>query len=403
MAFKEGEQKEKEGILQLRRTNSAKPSPLTSLTTASTASICVCGQVPAGVGALQCDLCQDWFHGRCVTVPRLLSSQRSSLTSSPLLAWWEWDTKFLCPLCMRSRRPRLETILALLVALQRLPVRLPEGEALQCLTERAISWQGRARQVLASEEVTALLGRLAELRQRLQAESKPEESLAYSSDGAEGTGNMPKVQGLLENGDSVTSPEKVATEEGSDLELLSSILPQLSGPVLELPEATRAPLEELMMEGDLLEVTLDENHSIWQLLQAGQPPDLKRVQTLLELEKAERHGSRTRGRALERRRRRKVDRGGEPDDPAREELEPKRVRSSGPEAEEVQEEEELEEETGGEVPPVPFPNSGSPSTQEDQDGLEPVLEAGSDTSTPFSTLTSRLLMSCPQQPSLQQL
>lgn len=407
VAFKEGEQKEKEGILQLRRTNSAKPSPLALLTTASsTASICVCGQVPAGVGALQCDLCQDWFHGRCVTVPRLLSSQRSSLPSSPLLAWWEWDTKFLCPLCMRSRRPRLETILALLVALQRLPVRLPEGEALQCLTERAISWQGRARQVLASEEVTALLGRLAELRQRLQAESKPEESLAYPSDGGEGTGNMPKVQGLLENGDSVTSPEKVATEEGSgkrDLELLSSILPQLSGPVLELPEATRAPLEELMMEGDLLEVTLDENHSIWQLLQAGQPPDLKRVQTLLELEKAERHGSRTRGRALERRRRRKVDRGGEPDDPAREELEPKRVRSSGPEAEEVQEEEELEEETGGEVPPVPFPNSGSPSIQEDQDGLEPVLEAGSDTSAPFSTLTSRLLMSCPQQPSLQQL
>ncbi|XP_058147873.1 lysine-specific demethylase 5C isoform X35 [Dasypus novemcinctus] len=132
------------------------------------------------------------------------------------------------------------------------------------------------------------------------------------------------VLGLLENGDSVTSPEKVAPGEGSDLELLSSLLPQLTGPVLELPEATRAPLEELMMEGDLLEVTLDENHSIWQLLQAGQPPDLERIHTLLELEKAERHGSRARGRALERRRRRKVDRGGEGDDPAREELEPKR-------------------------------------------------------------------------------
>lgn len=38
-----------------------------------------------------------------------------------------------------------------------------------------------------------------------------------------------------------------------------------------------------MMEGDLLEVTLDENHSIWQLLQAGQPPDLERVHTLLEV------------------------------------------------------------------------------------------------------------------------
>uniref|UniRef100_H0VDP3 Lysine-specific demethylase 5C n=1 Tax=Cavia porcellus TaxID=10141 RepID=H0VDP3_CAVPO len=411
VAFKEGEQKEKEGILQLRRTNSAKPSPLASSTTASSAtSICVCGQVPAGVGALQCDLCQDWFHGRCVSVPRLLNSPRPSPTSSPLLAWWEWDTKFLCPLCMRSRRPRLETILALLVALQRLPVRLPEGEALQCLTERAISWQGRARQALASEDVTALLGRLADLRQRLQAEPRPEEPPTYPSALAsdslrEGSGkDMPKAQGLLENGDGVTSPEKV--EEGSgkrDMELLSSLLPQLTGPVLELPEATRAPLEELMMEGDLLEVTLDENHSIWQLLQAGQPPDLQRIHALLELEKAERHGSRARGRALEKRRRRKVDRGGEGDDPAREELEPKRVRSSGPEAEEAQEEEELEEETGGEAPPAPLPTTASPSTQENQDDLEPALGATSGPSAPFSTLTSRLHMPCPQQPPQQQL
>lgn len=40
-----------------------------------------------------------------------------------------------------------------------------------------------------------------------------------------------------------------------------------------------------MLEGDLLEVTLDENHSIWQLLQAGQPPDLERIRTLLEVRK----------------------------------------------------------------------------------------------------------------------
>ena len=36
---------------------------------------------------------------------------------------------------------RLETILSLLVSLQKLTVRLPEGEALQCLTERAMAWQ----------------------------------------------------------------------------------------------------------------------------------------------------------------------------------------------------------------------------------------------------------------------
>lgn len=172
-----GEQKEKEGILQLRNNNSAKPGRLASSTTASSAtSVCLCGQVPAGVGTVQCDLCQHWFHGQCVPVPRLLSSLRASSTSSPLLAWWEWNTKFLCPLCMRSRRPRLETVLALLIALQRLPVWLPEGEALQCLTERAIVWQGRARQALASENVTTLLGRLSEVRQQLQAEHRFKES-----------------------------------------------------------------------------------------------------------------------------------------------------------------------------------------------------------------------------------
>uniref|UniRef100_A0A452UNK3 Lysine-specific demethylase 5C n=1 Tax=Ursus maritimus TaxID=29073 RepID=A0A452UNK3_URSMA len=114
-----------------------------------------------------------------------------------------------------------------------------------------------------------------------------------------------QVPGLLENGDSVTTSNPECPCNPPDLELLSSLLPQLTGPALELPEATRAPLEELMLEGDLLEVTLDENHSIWQLLRAGQPPDMERIRTLLELEKAERHGSRARGRALERRRRRK--------------------------------------------------------------------------------------------------
>lgn len=51
------------------------------------------------------------------------------------------EGRYLCVYCCRSRRPRLETILSLLVSLQKLPVRLPEGEALQCLTERAMNWQ----------------------------------------------------------------------------------------------------------------------------------------------------------------------------------------------------------------------------------------------------------------------
>ncbi|XP_074179523.1 lysine-specific demethylase 5D-like isoform X3 [Rhinolophus sinicus] len=409
VAFKEGEQKEKEGILQLRRTNSTKCSPQTSSTTARSAtSICVCGQVPAKVGALQCDLCQDWFHGQCVSVPRLLSSQRPSATSSSVLAWWEWDTKFLCPLCMRSRRPRLETILALLVALQRLPVRLPEGEALQCLTERAIGWQGRARQALASEDVTALLGRLAEVRQQLQAEPRLEEYLAYplapaSNAFRESSGKgICKVQGLLNKTDSMTSREKVAQEQGSskrDLELLYSLLPQLTGPVLELPEETRAPLEELMLEGDLLEVTLDENYSIWQLLQAGQPPDLKRISTLLELEKPEHQGSWTKERALEKRQWQqcKVDLDKRNENLVQEELQPKKARSSGIKPEEGQEKEEFEEKACHENIFQTTSTHYGPILKENQNSIQQ-KDPGPTAS--FSSLTPLLHLSCPQHQEL---
>lgn len=46
---------------------------------------------------------------------------------------------------------------------------------------------------------------------------------------------------------------------------------QLEQPVLALSEMARAQLEELMMEGDLLEVSLDETQHIWRILQATKP------------------------------------------------------------------------------------------------------------------------------------
>ncbi|KAM4637303.1 LOW QUALITY PROTEIN: lysine-specific demethylase 5C-like [Amazona ochrocephala] len=307
VAFKEGEQKEKEGMLRLRHTNSQKAAPPLPGPGPGPPS-CVCGQ-PPGPAMLQCQLCRDWFHGSCVPWPRLGSQK-------PSAAWWEWEAKFLCPLCQRSRRPRLETILALLVALQKLPVRLPEGEALQCLTERAITWQDRARQLLATPEVAGALERLAGLRHRLHGDG----------DGAlrEAVRNE-QTKVSVENGDGL-SPEKNGAL-CSELEALSAALPRLQGPVLELGEAARRPLEELMMEGDLLEVTLDEAQSIWRLLQAARPPPVALFRLLLELEQAERRGARARGRDPERRRKRRGDRG--PPPLAKEELEPKRSR--GPE------------------------------------------------------------------------
>ena len=44
--------------------------------------------------------------------------------------------------------------------------RLAEGEALQCLTERAMAWQDKARQALATDELTSALNKLTQQSQR---------------------------------------------------------------------------------------------------------------------------------------------------------------------------------------------------------------------------------------------
>merc|ERR1712172_60499 len=104
---------------------------------------------------LDCELCKELFTPGSVPLPRLSSHKKDQRPNSLR------DIKFLCPSCMRSRRPRLETILSLLVSLQKLTVRLPEGEALQCLTERAMAWQDRARTALATTELAAALTKLS--------------------------------------------------------------------------------------------------------------------------------------------------------------------------------------------------------------------------------------------------
>lgn len=100
----------------------------------------------------------------------------TGVTTATLTAHLSKDLKFLCPMCLRSRRPRLETILSLLVSLQKLPMRLPEGDALQCLTERAMSWQDRARQALATEELAAALAKLSVLSQRMVEQAAREKT-----------------------------------------------------------------------------------------------------------------------------------------------------------------------------------------------------------------------------------
>lgn len=58
-------------------------------------------------------------------------------------------------------------------SLSSFPFRLPEAEALQCLTERAMSWQDRARQLMKTDELTTALGKLSVFSQKLiEAQAK---------------------------------------------------------------------------------------------------------------------------------------------------------------------------------------------------------------------------------------
>lgn len=57
----------------------------------------------------------------------------------------------------------------------------------------------------------------------------------------------------------------------------------LEPPVLELSPHAKAQLEELMMLGDLLEVSLDETQHIWRILQATHPPSEERFLQVMEV------------------------------------------------------------------------------------------------------------------------
>ncbi|XP_075691413.1 lysine-specific demethylase 5C isoform X3 [Rhinoderma darwinii] len=305
LAFKEGEQKEKAGILRLRTMNSS----------LERGCVCVCGE-PPGELMLRCELCQDLFHGLCVPGPRL--SYRGTHTSP--LAWWEWDSRFLCPLCVRSRRPRLQTILSLLVALQKLSVRLPEGEALQCLTERAMSWQDRARRVLATPEISNAATTLTGRRQRLQNYKDPQ-ALRETTRNEQNPVPHENGDGHSENG-SCAMP---------DLDAMAALIPRIDRtPVLDISIGSRALLEDLMLEGDLLEVTLEEELSISWLLQASLIPPVERLRTLIEIERCERRTSRLKGKDQDKKKKRRSDRaegGYLPAALQKEELGPKRIRS----------------------------------------------------------------------------
>ncbi|XP_015598922.1 lysine-specific demethylase lid isoform X2 [Cephus cinctus] len=293
-AFKLAEQREMEAMRNLRERNLMK-------TDMEDSRYCVCRRPRFGL-MLQCELCKDWFHSNCVPLPK--TTYKGKIPTSR-------ETKFLCPCCLRSRRPRLETILALLVSLQKIPVRLPEGEALQCLTERAMNWQDRARQALSTDELSSALAKLSVLSQKLVEAAAREKTEKIINSELKKAANNPELHQRIQaiaplsgvhSDDSVPSTadddDDVVTIEDDEptcstfnsnehaYSYVSKFQPksqsQDSEAAVVLSESARTRLEELMMEGDLLEVALDETQHIWRILSHTNSPSSVRKYAAFE-------------------------------------------------------------------------------------------------------------------------
>ncbi|KAL6119370.1 kdm5b [Pungitius sinensis] len=119
--------REMEAFSHLRAANESKLLPTADC---MDLKVCVCQKAPMGA-MLQCELCRNAFHSICVREPS------DSCETQP----------WLCPLCQRSEKPPLHKAVSLLASLRRIGVRLPEGDALHYLVERTVNWQQRAQEI----------------------------------------------------------------------------------------------------------------------------------------------------------------------------------------------------------------------------------------------------------------
>uniref|UniRef100_A0A8C5G8G7 [histone H3]-trimethyl-L-lysine(4) demethylase n=1 Tax=Gouania willdenowi TaxID=441366 RepID=A0A8C5G8G7_GOUWI len=210
---------EMESFSKLRAANESKLLP-----TADCMDLRVCSCQKAPMGAmLQCELCRDAFHSVCVRDPS---------DAGETQPW-------LCPQCHPSEKPPLSRVLPLLEALQRLAVRLPEGDALQFLVKRTVDWQNRAQQI--SQACS-----LSELEERPVTPPTLTRCVSSSEDAHENS-QAPCL-----------TPEWNRTGHAHTVFYTEQRCIQLQG--------LSPDLEQLMVEGLLLQVSLPEVQTLYRVL-----------------------------------------------------------------------------------------------------------------------------------------
>lgn len=248
--FNDARLKEMESFRSLQATNSRK---YLSDTECNEIKMCVCQNGPSG-SMLQCELCKDWFHSHCVSVASGCHEE---------LPW-------LCPICLRSEKPSFEKIIPLLSTLQKIPVRLPEGEALNYIFERAMNWQHRAKQLLDTEELHLAFITSQVATQPWPGITKQMAATELEKQVAECNLQMNSDAEEIKFYTAVCNRNESEEEKTEDSRsLLRKCIPAQG---LCLSDDVTAQLEELMMEGLLMQVTLPEMQHIYQIVWLTQSP-----------------------------------------------------------------------------------------------------------------------------------
>ncbi|XP_072223752.1 lysine-specific demethylase 5B-B isoform X2 [Leuresthes tenuis] len=211
--------REMETFSNLRAANESKLLPTADC---MDLKVCFCQKAPMGA-MLQCELCRDAFHSVCVRDPS------DSCETQP----------WLCPHCQRSEKPPLSKVLSLLASLQCIEVRLPEGDALNYLVERTLNWQQRAQQISQSCN-------LPELEER--PGTPP--TLTHWVSGCDNTHNNTQAPCLTPEWNRTSHAQTVFYTEQRCIPL----------------QGLSRELEELMVEGLLLQVSLPQVQSLYHVL-----------------------------------------------------------------------------------------------------------------------------------------
>ncbi|CAG9828368.1 unnamed protein product [Diabrotica balteata] len=282
--FKESENRELDFIRNVKAANGLK-----SLDPKDNSNFCICKKKVSGI-MMQCDLCKDWFHSNCVQLPKVASTKFTGKFNTAALHMGFKDCKFLCSTCVRTKRPLLMELKDLLVRIDELPVIMREGAALQWLSERALQLQERAKQLLLHPEVESAKNELEILIKKYTEAAETESAKKEATrqrNSRERASRKPdltsKAQDTYEKVGSYsgTTDSDDATRDSSEYDsdrmgehAYSLNLPKVDSDDYRLilsPEI-KERLQDILMEADLLEVSLNETFDLWTILQASRDP-----------------------------------------------------------------------------------------------------------------------------------